>query len=298
MARFFQVLVFVVYMLTRICAFNEYFEYNNRTFHVCVSQKSGSTSMSYQMYESMANTTAPWPESCRKQRINARQFSCGFEDIPTFKIIIHKNKLRHIDYALLQVRHPLHRIVSAWKSKIRPNKCTTSRDSRIDAMRDKLYKTWKTSFVSFSEFVNKFIHEKNNHWNPQFNQCGMPDAYDDVVHLKTINATSFINFSNALGVPFRMKRRHSSNPDLDSTLQVRKKRVLRPSTSTKRNRTFVNMLQDRHDVLKRTHILERIYTFYKDDYEHYGFPQNINDDMQFLIDEFSQYDKTCLFSSS
>merc|ERR1740139_1417573 len=119
--------------------------------------------MASEMYEVLSQST--YPQSCKDKNVWTQSFSCGFDEIPTFRR--HEKQPRNVDYALLIVRHPVHRIVSSWRSKIRPDKCTALGDRRIDCtMRDNLYQRWNTEFMSFSEFVSEKLEDEEAHWNP------------------------------------------------------------------------------------------------------------------------------------
>lgn len=260
-------LLLVAIKTTRIHAFNQYFDYGNKTIHVCVNAKAGSTSIALEMYEALSNTT--YPKSCNDKRLWAQEFSCGFDDIPSFHR--HERQPRNIDYALLINRHPVHRIVSAWRSKVRSNLCTAPGDRNIDKHdRDGLYKRWNTAFMSFSQFVLEKLDDNNAHWNPQFDLCLETDYYDDVVDLEKIDSISFTPLSNVLGVPFQMKHEHSSK----AIVTTRKLKIVKGK-------------------MKKT--LHHIYKYYSDDFEQYNFSKSITEHATYLENEFSQYDRSCFY---
>jgi len=259
--------LFTTIVITRIHAIDVYFDYNGTKINVCVNAKCGTTSMAEGLYEAL--TQEEYPESCFEQRKFVQAFSCGFNSIQTFDKLT--NQTQDVDYALLVIRHPVHRAVSSWKSKVRPDICVASRDHHIDNLdRNKLYKRWNTDFVSFSQFVEDKMHQfKNEHWNPQFDLCQGPDNYDDVVQLEMINSTSFTSLSKALGVPFQVLHTHRSK-------QISNGRKLK----------------SREKMIDAT--LERLYSFYSDDYEYYGFLQDLEEDAIFLSNEFVNYPHECL----
>jgi len=257
--------LFAAVIITSIHAKNIYFDYNSTTFHVCVNAKSGSTSIAFELYEAL--TQSPYPKSCEEKHQWPQGFSCGFDEIPTFRR--HKQLPPKVDYGLLILRNPLHRVLSSWRSKVRPNKCTSSGDKLIDSVeRNGFYKQWNTDFVSFSTFVLGKLDQDNIHWNPQFDLCDETSYYNDVVDLEKTTPTSFIPLSQALGVPFIMKHSHHSKKIVDG-----------------------RKLEAAEKKLKN--VLKRIYTFYSEDYKQYGFTSNVIEDTAFLANEFSQYPRKC-----
>jgi len=233
--------------------------------------------MALEVYEALAQS--PYPKSCIEANRWAQYFSCGFDKIPTFRLHEHIPPKTKVDYGLLILRNPLHRVLSAWRSKARSKKCTSRGDKRIDTIdRDAIYKRWNTDFVSFSQFVWGKLDQDNIHWNPQFDVCDETRHYDDVVDLEKTNPTSFTPFSKALGVPFIMKHVHSS------------KKIMKHVHSSKK---IVSGRKLEAAEKKMKNVLKRIYTFYSEDYEQYGFKCNTTEDMAFLANEFSQYPRKC-----
>jgi len=261
-------LLLSAFIFTRVHAFDVYFDYKNNTFHVCVNAKSGTTSISHAIYESFKHSA--YPKSCRQEHRTAHSFTCGFDEIPTFHK--HEHQPSQVDYALMIVRHPIHRIVSSWRSKVRPDMCRVHGDKNVDSpSRNNLYKEWNTESVSFSQFVLERLDHKEAHWNPQFDLCHDAEYYDGVVDLETSNNTTFTPFSKALGIPFLMQHNHKS----------------------KRSERIKNGRKLRIAETKMNAVLERIYSFYSDDFKQYGFSKNNRKDMEFFMEEFSAYPTSC-----
>jgi len=221
--------------------------------------------MASEMYEVLSQST--YPKSCMDKREWAQKFTCGFDEIPTF--YRHERQPQNVNYALLIVRHPVHRVVSAWRSKVRPDKCTAPGDKLIDYRdRNKWYKKWNTEFMSFSQFVLEKLDDHDMHWNPQFDLCLETDYYDDVVDIENLDSISLTPLSNILGAPFVMKHAHASK----AIVNTRKLKIV---------------------TSKMKDTLDHIYKHYNDDFEHYNFSKSITEHATYLKDEFSQYHSLC-----
>lgn len=272
------------------CAFNVYFEYREKHFHICDPAKAGSTSLSNTMYLAMSGGQK-FPDHCNQRHQFVMRFKCGWDKIPTFKVLLfsadatftpYPKRLPFVNYSMIIVRDPLHRIVSSWKSKIRPALCVSETDTKIDTdyQIGILAKQGKNmTFVSFTQFVLNHLHLnewKNAHWDPQIEICGSPYHYQTRLKLEELNETAFNDLSLATGVTMKLEHLHSSAHESNKT------RGFRESNASYRP----------HDKLLDL-TLDKIYNYYDDDYSYYGYIQNRTADVAFLAKEFSQFPEEC-----
>lgn len=281
-------LILGVWLLSSACAFNVYFEYRKKHFHICDPAKAGSTSLSTTMYLAMSGDQE-YPLHCYTKNPGGyvMNFKCGWDKIPTFKVLLlsdhatftpHPKRLPFVNYSMIVVRDPLHRIVSAWRSKIRPALCVSETDSKIDIrLKGMLAKQGKNmTFVSFTQFVLSHLHLnewKNAHWDPQIDICGSPYHYQTRLKLEELNETSFNDLSHATGVTMKLSQ-HG--------MYSNKTRGYRESNASHRP----------HDKLLDL-TLDKIYNYYHEDYTRYGYIQNRTADVAFLAKVFSQFPEEC-----
>lgn len=247
-------------------AFDKTFHYNNQRVRVCVNAKAGSTSMAAMLFRMFSGHE--YPQTCNDAHIWLQDFTCGWQNISNLSV----TQGGVAEQSLLVLRNPVERVVSAWKSKVRPKHCTNARDHLIDESdREKFMEKCgqPTYGIGFQDFIQTIPHCVDPHWIPQHLLCGPIDQYDRVTDVSVPEV-------NILGKwldmpPPSFPHEHASKSHLGNVLH-----------EYPVDNTIV------------AHLLQRIYAYYKTDYSMYMFSKNVSRDEAVIRQAFRKFPPICL----
>ena len=175
----------------------------NKTAHVCIPPKAGTTSFYGMLYESLAG--APYPMACEHTKQWIQGMHCGWTDVPGFE---YRNglppDLRNSDlYSLTVRREPIARLISGWRDKARCGSCVPHHDHGPNInMVHKLLGNREKDCMAFREFLDA-LERNPNHGNPHFKSqsevCGSVAKYQHTFMLEDVNSSTFEPLLRHLG---------------------------------------------------------------------------------------------------
>lgn len=177
-------------------------------------------------------------------------------------------------YSLLITRDPIERVVSSWESKIRQGDCTTETNKN----HDKELGLKSQSFVEFVKMIYMDSLQKPNryrslqeHWIPQYKECGPKSGYTNSTDLADIDVETFSEVSKVMGLESRMifpHLHHSVKTDAIATAP--------PSPS-------------QADIYAVMPLVKVLYSYYAVDFAYYKYARDEQRHAKHILGVFSDF---------
>jgi len=242
----------------------------NKTAHVCIPPKDGTTSFYEMLYESLAG--GPYPMACTHKKLWAQSMRCGWTDVPGFK---YRNglppEIGDSDiYSLTVRREPIARLISSWQDKARCRRCAPYGGHNPDiGMVHVLLGNREKDCLTFREFLDaleKNPNHGNSHFKSQSEVCGSVAKYQHAFVLENVNSSTFEPLLRHLGgkivsYPHTHTHARAASPTKES------KHGLAPSAFSPGSHTSPLPAGAISDA-EAERVLQQVYTILKADFAH------------------------------
>lgn len=238
---------------------------------VCIPPKAGSTSFWTMLIKSILISTNS-KKSLKRILLQCdyvQNLDCVVKNVEGVKIL---NQVDKNVFSVRITRNPLHRLLSAWKTKVRCKEC------RNNETFDELHTNTCMSFKLFVENLYNsqfFVKNWDEHWQPQTSLC--PSNYHETHSLEETNEHQFDELLKHLKIK-KMTYNH----------------LHKTNFKTHDNDVLSSNFSGQHTEKDYFDTLTRIYEIYAKDYALFTYNQDMHQDSLYLNFFFSKLPQFCL----